>query len=165
MLVAFSTFRTDRPGSIKRRGISMVEKSHTAAGEAARWWPGLYEPLRGLGQRVADFFAPSAEAAATDEFYEINIELPGVNSEDIDVSVHDGSMTIKGEKRSQREERGRTYFFSEREYGAFQRSFRLPADADPKNVSADFNDVVLSLRISKAGPPPDEVHKIEVRSK
>ena len=143
----------------------MVEKSHTAAGEAANWWPGLYEPLRGLGQRIADFFAPSADAAATDDFYEINLELPGVTSDNIDVSVHDGSLTIKGEKQSRREETGRTYFFSEREYGAFQRSFKLPADADPKNVTADFNDGVLLVRIPKAGPPPDEAHRIDVRTK
>ena len=143
----------------------MVEKSHTAAGEAAKWWPSLYEPLRGLGQRVADFFAPSAEAAATEEFYEINMELPGVSSDDIDVSVHDGSITIKGQKRSQREERGRTYFFSEREYGAFQRSFKLPADVEPNKVTADFNEGVLSIRIPKAEPPQNEAHKIEVRTK
>ncbi len=143
----------------------MVEKSHTAAGESTRWWPSLYEPLRGLGQQVADFFAPSAEAAATDEFYEIDLELPGVKSEDVDVSVHDNSLTVKGEKRSQREEKGRTYFFSEREFGAFQRSFKLPADVDPKNVTADFNEGVLSIRIPKAGPPPSEAHKIEVRTK
>ena len=143
----------------------MVEKSHTAAGEAASWWPGVYEPLRGLGQRVADFFAPNADAAATDEFYEIDMELPGVKSENVDVSVHENTITIKGEKRSQREEKGRAYFFSEREYGAFQRSFRLPADVDPKNVTADFNDGVLSIRIPKAGPPPSEAHKIEVRTK
>lgn len=145
--------------------MTMVEKSHTAAGEASRWWPTLYEPLRGLGQRVADFFAPSAEAAATEDFYEINLELPGVSSDNIDVSVHDGSITIKGEKRSQREERGRTYFFSEREYGAFQRSFKLPADVDPQKVTADFNDGVLSIRIPKAGPPPDKTHKIEVKTR
>ena len=65
------------------------------------------------------------------------------------------SITIKGEKRSQREEKGRTDFFSEREYGAFQRSFKLPTDADPKSVTADFNDGVLLIRISKSGPPPD----------
>ena len=143
----------------------MVEKSHTAAGEAASWWPGVYEPLRGLGQRIADFFAPNADAAATDDFYEINLELPGVTSNNIDVSIHDGSITIKGEKRSQREEKGRTYFFSEREYGAFQRSFKLPADANPENVTADFNDGVLLIRVPKAGPPAQEATKIEVRSK
>ncbi len=142
----------------------MVEKSHTAAGERAGWWPSLYEPLRGLGQRVADFFAPSAEAAVTDAFYEISLELPGVTAKDIDVSVHDGSLTIKGEKRAQRQEQGRTYFFSEREYGAFQRSFRLPADVDPKSISADFNDGVLTVKIPKVGPPPNKAHKIAVRS-
>ena len=143
----------------------MVEKSHTAAGHTAGWWPSLYEPLRGLGQRVADFFAPSAEAAATEECYEIDMELPGVKPEDVDVSVHDNAITVRGEKRSQRQEKGRTYFFSEREYGAFQRSFRLPADADATNVTADFSDGVLSISIPKAGPPPNQARKVEVRRK
>ena len=82
----------------------MVEKSHTAG-----WWPNLYEPLRGVGQKIADWFAPRSEASAGQSSYDITMELPGVRSENIDVSVHDGSLTIKGEKRSQREENGRTY--------------------------------------------------------
>lgn len=141
----------------------MVEKTHTAAGEARPWWPNLYEPLRGLGQRIADFFAPSADAAATDACYEVNMELPGVSADDIDVSVHDNLLTIKGEKRAEREEKGRTYFFSEREYGAFQRSFRLPGDVRADDVTADFKDGVLKLRIPKAGPPPAQAHKVEIR--
>lgn len=165
MVAPFSVLRTYLIGSIQKRCQVMVEKSHTAAGDPAGWWPSLYEPLRGLGQRVADFFAPNAEAAATDDFYEIDMELPGVKAEDVDVSVHDNSITIKGEKRSQRQEKGRTYFFSEREYGAFQRSFRLPADVDAKNVTADFGEGVLSIRIPKAGPPPNQTRKVEVRMK
>ena len=137
----------------------MVEKAHTAG-----WWPSLYEPLRGIGQKVADWFAPASEASAGQSAYEITMELPGVSSESIEVSVHDGSLTIKGEKRSEREEKGRTYFFSEREYGAFQRSFRLPEDAQADDVTADFKDGVLTLKVPKAGPPPDRTKKIEVRT-
>ena len=138
----------------------MVEKSHTAG-----WWPNLYEPLRGVGQKIADWFAPLSEASAGENTYDITMELPGVKSENIDVSVHDGSLTIKGEKRSQREEKGRTYFFSEREYGAFQRSFRLPADAETNKITADFKDGVLTVKVPKAGPPPDRSTKIKVRTK
>lgn len=138
----------------------MVEKAHTAG-----WWPNLYEPLRGIGEKVADWFAPRSEASAGQSTYDITLELPGVSSENIDVSVHDGSLTIKGEKRSEREEKGRTYFFSEREYGAFQRSFRLPADAQTDDISADFKDGVLTVNVPKVGLPPDRSKKIKVRTK
>lgn len=141
----------------------MVEKSHTA-GEAAEFWPSLYEPLRGMGRRIADFFAPQSEASASENEYEITIELPGVEQKDIDVSVHENVLTVKGEKRLAREETTRTYFFSERAYGAFQRSFRLPSDADASRISADFKDGVLTIRIKKAGPPPETSRRIEVRS-
>ena len=138
----------------------MVEKSHTAG-----WWPNIYEPLRGVGQKIADWFAPLSEASAGESTYDITMELPGVRSEDIDVSVHDGNLTIKGEKRSEREERGRTYYFSEREYGAFQRSFRLPADAETEAITADFKDGVLTVKVPKAGPPPDRSKRIKVHTK
>ena len=137
----------------------MVEKSHTAG-----WWPHLYEPLKGIGERIADWFAPRAEAASAEDVYEISIELPGVKPEDIDVSVHDSSLTVKGEKRFQREERGRTYFFSEREYGAFQRSFRLPEDADHESISADFQNGVLILKVPKLTRQTGPAKRIEVRS-
>ncbi|MEM7223403.1 MAG: Hsp20/alpha crystallin family protein [Pseudomonadota bacterium] len=137
----------------------MVEKSHTAG-----WWPYIYEPLRGLGEKIADWFAPRSEASAAEDSYEITLELPGVKAEDIDVSLDDGSLTVKGEKRSQREEKGRTYFFSEREYGAFQRSFRLPADARPDDISADFKDGILSLKVPKQTPAKKSSKRIEIRS-
>ena len=138
----------------------MVEKSHTAG-----WWPSLYEPIRGIGERIADWFAPRSDASAGEGSYEITMELPGVGSENIDVSVHDGNLTIKGEKKFERQEKGRTYFFSEREYGAFERSFRLPADAQPGDITADFKDGVLTVKVPKAGPPPDRSKKIKVQTR
>ena len=122
----------------------MIEKSHTAG-----WWPNLYEPLRNIGQRVADWVAPRSDASALEDYYEINVELPGVKTEDVDVSLHDNSLMVRGEKRSEREEAGRTYFFSEREYGAFQQTFRLPPDADSDKIDAEFSDGILRLKIAK----------------
>jgi HSP20 family protein len=136
----------------------MVEKSHTAG-----WWPNLYEPLAHIGQRVADWFAPKSEASTLGEHYEIDLELPGVKTEDLDVSVRDNALTVRGEKRSEREEKGRTYFFSEREYGAFERSFRLPEDADLARIEANFKDGVLSLRIAKKAESQSEGRRIEIR--
>ena len=137
----------------------MVEKTHSAG-----WWPHLYDPLRNIGEKIADWFAPRSEASAVEDSYEITMELPGVKAEDVDVSLDNNTLTVKGEKHFQREEKGRSFFFSEREYGSFQRSFRLPADADQDNVTAGFKDGVLSLRVRKVGPPPETSKRIEVRS-
>ena len=143
--------------------MEMVEKSHTAAGNDPGWWPTVSAPLRNLGQKLADFFAPHADAAQTQDAYEINIELPGVKTADIHVSIHEGTLTVSGEKRFEREEKGRSYFFSEREYGAFMRSFRLPVDVQQDKVEASFNDGVLSIRAPKAGQAPVTARRIDVK--
>jgi HSP20 family protein len=136
----------------------MIEKSHTAG-----WWPNLYDPLRNIGQRVADWVAPRSDASALEDYYEINVELPGVKTEDVDVSLHDNSLMVRGEKRSEREEAGRTYFFSEREYGAFQQTFRLPPDADSDKIDAEFSDGILRLKIAKRASSQIAGRKIDVR--
>ena len=141
----------------------MVEKSHSADWDTG-WWPSMPAPLRGLGDKIAHFFAPSADAAQTGAYYEINVELPGVSTADIDVSIHDGTLTIKGEKRLETETKGRTYFFSEREFGAFMRSFRLPADVNDARVVAEFKDGILTLRVPKAGASPKQARRIEIRT-
>lgn len=137
----------------------MVEKTH-----AYDWFPSLYEPFRNVGQKVADWFSPRSEASASEAYYEISVELPGVKSDDIDVSIHDNRLLVRGECKSEREEKGRTYFFSERQYGVFQRSFTLPADADDGNVDAEFSDGVLHLKIAKQKPTEPPRRKIEVRN-
>ena len=116
-----------------------------------------------MGQKVADWFAPRSDASAMKDYYEINVELPGVKAEDVDVSVHENGLTIRGEKHSEHHETGRSYFFSEREYGAFQRTFRLPPDTDPDKIDADFKDGVLCLKIAKRSPDKPAAKKIKVR--
>lgn len=136
----------------------MVEKSHTAG-----WLPNVYDPLRAFGQKVADWFAPRSEASAMEDAYEISVELPGVKAENVDVALDGNNLTVRGEKRSEREEKGRTYFFSEREYGSFQRTFRLPPDADTAAIDADYSDGLLNLRIGKLKPSKPEEKKISIR--
>ena len=126
-------------------------------------WPHLFEPFRSAAASVASFFTPSADAASAESAYEINMELPGVAPDDIEVSLNDHVLTIKGEKKSSREEKTKTYYFTERSYGAFQRSFRLPGDIDASNIGADFNDGVLTLTLPKTAPAAREEKKIAVR--
>ncbi len=135
----------------------MIEQTHSTG-----WWPSVYEPLRQMSSRIADWFAPASEASSKGDGYEITIELPGVAPEDVEVSVNDGMLTLKGEKRSHREEKGDTYFFSERQYGAFSRSFRLPPDADDSVVEADMKDGVLTVSIQKKTETETAKRKIEI---
>lgn len=136
----------------------MVEHAHTAGNR-----PRISEPLRSLSARIADWFAPASEAGATDQAYQIAVELPGVAVDAVDISLTDGMLTLKGEKTSSREERGETWFFSEREYGAFSRSFRLPPDADPAKIDAEMKDGVLRISIAKRGEDEKSAQKIKVK--
>lgn len=135
----------------------MVEKSHTSG-----FWPSLYDPFRTVGARLAEWIAPASEASGSDDSYRIAVELPGVAQEDIDLNVEDGVVTLKGEKRTEREETGDTWFFSERQYGAFSRSFRLPPDADPGSVSAALKDGVLTVTVKKKAAAPAASSKVEI---
>jgi HSP20 family protein len=137
----------------------MVERSHTAG-----WWPTVYEPMRQAGEKIADWFAPKSDAAVSEENYTINVELPGVFAGDVEVTMHDGSVIVQGEKRRESEETGNNYFFSEREYGAFLRTFRLPPDADQERVSADFRGGVLTIKVPKVGSAPGRSKRVEIRT-
>jgi HSP20 family protein len=135
----------------------MVEKSHTAG-----WLPSMSEPLHNLRNRIAHWFAPASEASAADDAYDIALELPGVKTDDIDISIDGNNLTVKGEKHSETTSEGRTYYFSEREYGAFQRTFRLPPDADAGSIAATHEDGVLKLRIAKQSPKQDGARRIKI---
>lgn len=138
----------------------MVEKSHTSG-----WLPNIYEPFREVGEKIADWFAPASDASAKDDCYEINVELPGVKAEDVDITIKDNSLIVMGRKHSEREERGRSYFFSERQFGAFQRTFRLPPDFDEDNIDASFDDGVLHLNVGKQRVIEAKNKKIEIKTK
>ncbi|HKL05164.1 MAG TPA: Hsp20/alpha crystallin family protein [Roseovarius sp.] len=135
----------------------MVEKSQSG------FWPSVSEPMRNFGQRVAEWVAPASDASSSDDAYNISIELPGVAEKDIDLSVHDGVVTVKGEKSHEREEKGDTWFFSERQYGSFSRTFRLPADADGDKIEAHLKDGVLSLSVPKRVSAVGEAKKVAIK--
>lgn len=126
------------------------------------FWPHLFDPFREFGHAVSNFFAPKAEASHSDDSYEISLELPGVSEDDVSVSIHEDILTIKGEKKAEREEKKKDFYFSERSYGAFQRSFRLPANTAVDDIQARFNDGVLSVIIPKMEPEASQARAIKV---
>ncbi|WP_420405583.1 Hsp20/alpha crystallin family protein [Nisaea sp.] len=140
----------------------MVEKV-SQSNATPDWLSQLYAPVRQFGERIAEFLAPASEASVKPESYEIAIELPGVKEGDISVELHDSTLTVLAEKRSSREEKDRSYFFSERQYGSYRRVFRLPPDADSSKITAHHEDGVLTILIAKISPDKASPTRIKVQ--
>lgn len=93
---------------------------------------------------------PTVDISETENGYEIHTELPGVVESDVNVSVIDNLLTIKGEKRQEKETDAKNYHRVERRYGSFQRSFTLPRNVETADIKAGYKDGVLTLTIPKA---------------
>jgi HSP20 family protein len=88
------------------------------------------------------------DVAESKDGYTVTAEIPGVSKDDISVECHDNVITIKGEKRDEREETDEHRHYVERSYGSFSRSFRLPPDAS-EDIQASFRDGVLTVVVPK----------------
>lgn len=106
---------------------------------------GLSRDLWGSGRG----FAPAVDVTESEDQYIVTAELPGTSKDDVTVEVHDGVLTLRGEKRSEHEEKGEHYRHVERSFGSFSRSFSLPANADGDHINARFEAGVLRVEISK----------------
>ncbi len=94
-------------------------------------------------------WAPAVDISETDKEYVIKAELPEVNKDDVRVNIQDDMLVIRGERRAEKEEKGRRYHRIERSYGTFARSFGIPEDADPTKITAEFRDGVLDVHLPK----------------
>jgi HSP20 family protein len=97
---------------------------------------------------LADW-SPLADITEDDHEYVITAELPDVKKEDVKVSVQNGMLTITGERKFQKEEKGKKHHRIERSYGSFFRSFALPNDADADKIKAKFKNGVLMMHLPK----------------
>jgi HSP20 family protein len=110
------------------------------------------------------FSAPAIDMSEDDKAYKITAELPGLDAKDVDVSVAGDTLVLKGEKRQEKEEKDKNYYFSERAYGSFRRAFELPASVDRDKVAADFSKGVLTITLPKTAEAQKQAKKIEVKS-
>ena len=137
----------------------MVERAQTGG-----WSPSVYQPIKKATQKIVDWLAPRSEAAVTAEAYQITMELPGVEKEDVEIAVQDNMLMVTGEKQDEHEEDAKNFLFTEREYGAFQRAFRIPPDVDQNAINADFNNGVLRLNLPKVKASASSIRKVEINS-
>ena len=98
---------------------------------------------------VADW-TPTVDISETEAEYAIKAELPEVKREDVKVTVEDGVLTIQGERKQEKEEKGKKYHRVERSYGRFVRTFTLPDTVDESKVKAEYADGILHLHLPKS---------------
>jgi HSP20 family protein len=101
------------------------------------------------GETLADW-APAIDIQETDGEYLIHADLPAVKKDDVKVSVQDGILAVEGERRQEKEEKGKKFHRVERSYGKFVRRLALPTDVDQQKVAAEFKDGVLSVHLPKS---------------
>lgn len=106
---------------------------------------------------------PRLDIASDETEYTLGLEIPGVELSDIKLEVSDGTLTIKGDKRLEEEERKRNYYRIERSYGAFQRVLTLPDDSDQESIRASFKNGVLTVKIAKRAIAKTDMKQIEIK--
>ena len=110
---------------------------------------------------VADW-VPTVDISETDGEYEIKAEIPDVKKEDVKVTLEDGVLTIQGERKREKEEKGKKYHRVERSYGSFVRSFGLPDLIDEEKVKAEFKDGILNLHLPKSEKAKPKAIEVKV---
>ncbi|HEX3443285.1 MAG TPA: Hsp20/alpha crystallin family protein [Chthoniobacterales bacterium] len=107
--------------------------------------------LRGFGDETmtTSQWAPLVDITEDEKEYLINVELPEVKKEDVKVAIENGTLTISGERKFEKEEKNKKYHRIERAYGSFVRSFALPEGTDGAKVKAEFKDGILKVHLPK----------------
>jgi HSP20 family protein len=117
-----------------------------------------------LGSSAGEMsFMPAVDIVEREGSFDIRIELPGVTKEDVKITVNNGVLTVKGEKKVEEEKKGENYRRVERSYGSFLRSFNLPKSVASDKIDASYDNGVLSISIPKAEEAKPK--EIEVRVK
>lgn len=164
--------KTEAPASEGRHPLEALRRQIDSLfddfGTAGRLWPfGALsrsafdiEPLwkRELGWTNL----PAMDIVENDKDYQISAELPGIDDKDIDVSLSNGLLLIKGEKKEEKEDKRKDSYLSERRYGSFQRSFRVPENVDVEHIGASFSKGVLTLTLPKKADAPKAEKKIKL---
>ncbi len=159
-------------------------KQEISRSEPVKRWS-LDQPFRALhhemNQLFDDFFAdtrprlrgagfwpeevtPSIDVSETDKAFQVSVEIPGVDEKDVEITLSDGILTIKGERKSETEKKGENYIRVERAYGTFRRALSLPSGVDEKKISAMSDKGVLRITLPKTQKAARGTRKIRIKS-
>ena len=119
-------------------------------------WPALF-------RRNGDFAVLNLDVREDTNSIVVEVELPGVDEKDVSVTLANGMLTIKGEKKHEKEEKGESYYLTERSFGTFERAIRLPDTVDDAKVEAKFDKGVLKVTAAKKPEAVKAERKIEIK--
>lgn len=106
---------------------------------------------------------PLVDVAESEKAYTLTAELPGLDQKDVEVFLSNHRLTLKGEKRQEKEEKDKNHYISERLYGSFERSFTLPDEIDREKIAAEFSKGVLTITLPKTAEAQKQ-KKIDVKA-
>lgn len=132
--------------------------------EMGRMFNDLFASPNEPTDETVNRWSPSVDIAETDSGFEVRAELPGVKQDDVNVSVRDNVLTLRGEKRQEETDEGKNYRRVERHYGSFQRAFTLPPNVNPEAITANYRDGVLTLTVPKVEEAQPKEIPIEVNA-
>jgi HSP20 family protein len=130
--------------------VPMRTRFPWAMTEFRRSMDNLLEEFFDGGTQLAEGFVPRADVAETENEYEVTVDLPGVKPEELTVEYKGNELWITGERKQEKEEKGKTFHRVEKRYGRFDRAITLASPVDEGKVSAEYHDGVLRVTVPKA---------------
>ena len=122
-------------------------------------WPD--RTLNMLDRQMGSFM-PEIDVTETDKEFRITADLPGMDEKDIDITLENNQLTVRGERRFENEQKEENFHRIERRYGSFSRSFTLPNTVDTDNVKANYVNGVLKIQLAKRAEAKPKQIKVEV---
>ena len=129
-----------------------------------RGFGGAGAPVARYGEGAFGVAVPRVDVSETEAEYEVTAELPGMEEKDVEVLLDQNMLTLKGEKKAEREEKRKDYHLTERSFGSFRRTIPLPVEVDRDKVEAGFKNGVLTVKLPKAPQAQARAKRIQVKS-
>jgi len=133
----------------------------------------MFKPLLNLDREISNilddgsfgtsFLTPAVDVVENENDIQVKVELPGVSKDDVKITMQDNILTIRGEKKQEKETKNSEYHRVERSYGSFQRSFTLPTNVNHDKIDASYNDGVLKVTLPKAEEAKPKQIEVKVK--
>ena len=130
--------------------------------ELASLFENFAEPRTGKGELTAGSFVPAVDVYEDEHNLVLKLEVPGVNEEDLNIQAENNTLTVKGERSFEKEEKEENFHRIERRYGSFQRTFRLPNTVDSDKIDAHYDKGVLKITVAKKAEAKPKQIKVGV---
>jgi HSP20 family protein len=116
------------------------------------------------GPRLSPAWTPSVDIAEKDNMFEVTADLPGIDEKNIEIKLSGGILTVRGTREEHKEEKKKDYYLSERQFGAFERSFQVPESVDSEKIDAHFKNGVLTVSLPKKPEAVKAEKKINIKA-